>query len=345
MTTFIIGLACALLAVCCAVLYAAFNNVPVRELKRRARSGDEIARLLYRSASYGLSVKLVLGAGLILSGYAACVLLVRALDAWLALPFLALILLGGAAWVDAKGGASASAIWLAARLSPALAWLLERLNPLVAACARLFRRIFPLHVHSGLYEKNDLVALLESQKQQADNRIPHGEIDLATHALTFGEKTVADALVPKRVVKSVAADELIGPVLMGELHASGHSRFPVYEAKKDHMVGVLYLHDLVATTHSGAVRDIMRRKVMYVHEDFTLYQTLQAFLKTKQHLFIVINGFEEYVGIITIEDVLERVIGKLIIDEFDHYDDLRAVAAAAAAKDHKNTEKHHAPDA
>ncbi|QQS69160.1 CBS domain-containing protein [Candidatus Saccharibacteria bacterium] len=78
----------------------------------------------------------------------------------------------------------------------------------------------------------------------------------------------------------------------------------------------------------------MRRKVTYVHEDFTLYQTLQAFIKTKQHLFIVVNSFEEYVGIITIEDVLERVIGKLIVDEFDRYDDLRAVAAAAAKKDH-----------
>jgi magnesium and cobalt transporter len=131
---------------------------------------------------------------------------------------------------------------------------------------------------------------------------------------------------------------------MGELHASGHSRFPVYEVKKDNIVGVLYLHDLVATKRSGTVSNIMRRKVTYVHEDFTLYQTLQAFIKTKQHLFIVVNSFEEYVGIITIEDVLERVIGKLIVDEFDRYDDLRAVAAAAAHKDHAATEKLHAPE-
>jgi CBS domain containing-hemolysin-like protein len=105
---------------------------------------------------------------------------------------------------------------------------------------------------------------------------------------------------------------------------------------------VLYLHDLVAQKASGSVRDIMRRKVTYVHEDFTLYQTLQAFIKTKQHLFVVVNSFEEYVGIITIEDVLERVIGKLIVDEFDRYDDLRAVAAAAARKDHAAHDKQHA---
>jgi CBS domain containing-hemolysin-like protein len=76
-----------------------------------------------------------------------------------------------------------------------------------------------------------------------------------------------------------------------------------------------------------------------VHEDFTLYQALQAFLKTKHHLFLVVNSFEELVGILTIEDVLEQMIGKPIVDEFDRYDDLRAVAAAAAHKDHTEHKK------
>jgi Mg2+/Co2+ transporter CorC len=49
---------------------------------------------------------------------------------------------------------------------------------------------------------------------------------------------------------------------------------------------------------------------------------------------LVVNSFEELVGIITIEDVLEQMIGRPIVDEFDKYDDLRAVAAAAAKKDH-----------
>lgn len=344
MTSLIIGLLCALLAICFAVLYSALSSVSPKELKRRARRGDEVAGLLYRSVSYGLSTKLVLGGLTILAAYAACVFLVRALDAWLALPVLALLGVGGAMWIDAKGGASKSAVWLAAKVSPSLAWVLERLQPLMNNLSRMVQRLFPIRLHSGLYEKTDIVELLERQKGQPDNRIAPGEIDLIASALTFGDKTVADALVPKRVVKTVSIDERVGPVLMGELHASGHSRFPVYESRKDNIVGVLYMHDLVATEHSGTVREIMKRKLTYVHEDFTLYQTLQAFLKTKQHLFVVVNGFEEYVGIITVEDVLERVIGKLIVDEFDHYDDLRAVAAAAAKKDHDATAKRHAPE-
>lgn len=342
MMSFIFGFLCMVLAIAFAALYRTFAHTSVKELKRRARQGDEIATLLYRSVSYGLPAKFILGGLGLLSLYGALVLLVNALGAWLALPLLVVLSVIGALFVDAKGGTAKTATWLAVQISPALAWLLEHLHPLLDWLAHSARRVFPLRLHSGLYEKEDLIALLEQQKNQTDNRISHGEIDLLTHALSFGDQKVSDALVPKRVVKSVSAEESIGPVLMDELHTSGHSRFPVYETKKDNLVGVLYLHDLVSTKRTGTVRNVMRTRLMYVHEDFTLYQTLQAFIKTKQHLFIVVNSFEEYVGIITIEDVLERVIGKLIVDEFDKYDDLRAVAATAAKKDHDKNQKQHA---
>jgi CBS domain containing-hemolysin-like protein len=121
---------------------------------------------------------------------------------------------------------------------------------------------------------------------------------------------------------------------MDELSKSGHSRFPVYDDKRDNIVGILYLHDLVGTKKTGRVDTLMSGRLTYVHEDFTLYQTLQAFLRTKQHLFLVVNSFEELVGIITIEDVIEQMIGRAIVDEFDQYDDMRAVAATAARKEH-----------
>ena len=330
----ILGIILGIIAVGAFVVANVYSQVPVRELKRRAQKGDEVASLLYRAASYGVGVWVILGVVGLLSLYFAFVLLVTSVTVWLAVPILIIIAIFGFFMVQSRGGLHNTAFWLAARVSPALAWTTERLHPALDAIGRGIRHLLPVRVHSGMYEKEDLAKLLEQQKTQSDNRIDNGEIDLLIHALQFGDKTVSDALVPKRVVKSVSAGDAIGPVLMGELHATGHSRFPVYDGGKEHIVGTLYLHDLVDTKVTGAVRDIMSKKVVYVHEDFTLYQTLQAFIKTKKHLFIVVNEFEEYVGIITIGDVLERVIGKLIIDEFDQYDDLRAVAAAAAKKEH-----------
>lgn len=301
-----------------------------------ARGGDELAALFYRAVSYGVGLSLLLGLLTLVCGIAALALFIQVVTFWLAVLLLLVLVAVGSVALVPSAELTRRSLWLARACAPAIVWILERLQPVFDFIGRTFRRLRPLHVHTGLYEKSDLVDLLQQQGRQPDNRIPAGEIDLLAHALTFGDKLVGDILVPKRVVTLVSAADPIGPVLAGELHKSGHSRFPVYEGKRDNIVGILYLHDLVSSKKSGTVAELMSRKLTYVHEDFTLYQTLQAFIKTKRHLFLVVNSFEEYVGIVTIEDILEQVIGKVIVDEFDRYDDLRAVAAAAAKKEHQS---------
>jgi len=335
MFSFILGLVLAAIALALWILQRSYQHVPAKELKRLARSGDEVAQLLYRAVAYGASLRALLAGGAGIFGVLSLVCLVQAFGVWLAvLVLFAFLAIGGFVFVPSDE-LTRSSLWLARRAAPAIAWLLERLQPVIDWGVRFVHQHRHVHIHTGLYEKSDLAELLERQKGQEDSRISASEIDLLRHTLSFGDKLVADALVPKRVVKLVAASDSIGPVLMDELSRSGHSRFPVYDGKRDHIVGLLYLHDLVGAKQTGKVADVMSHKLTYVHEDFTLYQALQAFLKTKHHLFLVVNSFEELVGIITIEDVLEQMIGKPIVDEFDRYDDLRAVAAAAARKDHK----------
>lgn len=191
-----------------------------------------------------------------------------------------------------------------------------------------------------LFEKSDLVTLLKQQSRQTHNRIAKEELFIAQHALTFGDRLVRDVFIPMSQVVGVAINDTIGPKLMDELHASGHSRFLVYEKQRTNVVGILYLHDLLTKRQGGSVETVVRRKLVYAHEEQTLFQTLQAFLKTKQQLFVVVNRFEEVIGIITIEDILEQIIGRPIVDEFDRYDDLRAVAERVA----KETKHQHPPE-
>ena len=334
MLIFLLGFLFAVVSVVFWVLERSYRHVPVHELKRLARR-DEVARVLYQAAAYGGSLRAVLGSGAVLFAALALICMVQSLGVVLGMVVvLALIAVGAVVFVPSDE-LTRSSLWLAKRGAPGLSWLLERLHPVIDAIVRFVRRHRPVHLHTGVYEKSDFAELLERQKGQPDSRVTTGEVELLLHNLSFGDRSVADAMVPKRVVHTVSVGEAIGPVLMDELARSGHSRFPVFEGKRDNIVGVLYLHDLVARKHTGTVADVMSRKLTYVHEDFTLLRTLQAFLKTKRHLFLVVNSFEELVGIITIEDVLEQMIGKQIVDEFDHYDDLRAVAAEAARKDHK----------
>jgi CBS domain containing-hemolysin-like protein len=180
-----------------------------------------------------------------------------------------------------------------------------------------------------LYQKEDMVELINQQQVQTDNRITEEELRIATHALTYGGKIIRDVMTPRRMMRSVSADDVIGPILMTELHKSGHSRFPVMAAENQ-AVGMLYVRDLVAAKQGGKVSELMEKHVYYVQEEQSLDHALQAFLRTKHHLFLVINEFEEIVGLISIEDVLEQVLGKKILDEFDQYDDLRAVAKLRA---------------
>jgi CBS domain containing-hemolysin-like protein len=108
----------------------------------------------------------------------------------------------------------------------------------------------------------------------------------------------------------------------------------VYDAENnERFVGTLFLHDLVGLKKSGVVSQVMRQEVYYMHEEEQLAHALHAFLKTNHHLFVVVNTFEEFVGVVSIEDVLEQILGRQIVDEFDQYADLRAVARSMADKE------------
>ena len=137
-------------------------------------------------------------------------------------------------------------------------------------------------------------------------------------------------MTPKSVVETIRQGEILGPLVLDDLHKTGHSRFPVIDGDIDHVVGILHLRDVLTLDtnrkHTAKVETAMDKRVHYIRQDHTLPQALAAFLSTHHHMFIVINEFRETVGILTLEDVLESLIGRRIIDEFDAHDDMRAVA-------------------
>lgn len=158
------------------------------------------------------------------------------------------------------------------------------------------------------------------------------EKKLLVNGLGFASKTVEQIMTPRGVVETIAKDELIGPLTLDELHRTGHSRFPVIDGDIDHVVGVLHIKELLTSfdKKSQTAEKAMERKVFYINQDQTLDHALAAFIKTRHHLFVVVNGYRETAGIVSLEDVIEALLGREIVDEFDIHDDLRVVAARNA---------------
>lgn len=334
MTQFVLMILFAALTLLAVALQKTYHHIPNKELKRRAREGDEIAAMLYKAVSYGGTLDFLLWLIIGLSAAALFVVINSMLDGIVAVLACAGVIWLGFVWVPASR-VTEFGRRLTAYVTPVIAWLLKQLYPVYSYVSKRLSRLRPISIHTGLYQKEDILDLINQQKIQADSRITEEELRIVTHTLTYGDKLIRSYMTPRRVVKMVAAEDTIGPVLMTELHASGHSRFPVYSTNKDTIVGTLFMRDLVTAKSGGKVSEVMHKSAIFVNEEASLDHALQAFLRTKHHLFIVVNEFEEIVGIITIEDVLEQILGKKILDEFDQFEDLRAVARLHAEADRK----------
>jgi CBS domain containing-hemolysin-like protein len=320
-----------------ASLMRTFKSISTKELRRRSRMGDKNSKKLYYPASHAEALRFVLWGLLALSFSLLFIFLDRNLDWWLALPLSIGLVWFAFAWMP-SGKPTRFGWRLAVFLAPTLNKVLEISQPINSRLIILLRRYGRLHIHTGLYEKDDLIELIKSQAHQPDNRIDTEELKIAIGALSFADKIVRDCMTPRRVMKTVRSDEVIGPVLLDELHSSGFSRFPVLDAasSREKYAGTLYFRDLAERHHGGTVRGVMSERISYVNEEQSLLNVLEASIKTHNHLFMVVNNFEEVVGVISLEDVVEQIIGRKIVDEFDEYEDLRATAASQANTERSN---------
>lgn len=213
-------------------------------------------------------------------------------------------------------------------------WLVE----VVLRNDRVFRLLRNVPIDFG--SSTTFASRDELQHMVVDSQdvLTPNEKKLITSNLTFSQKKVSDIMTPRNVINTINKDELIGPLMLDTLHKTGHSRFPVLDGDIDHVVGMLYIHELVTLTDKKTHRaeSVMEKRVYYINEDQTLDKALAAFLKTHHHLFVVLNGYRETAGVLSLEDVIEAMIGRKITDEYDLDEDLRAVAMKSGAENNNS---------
>ena len=175
--------------------------------------------------------------------------------------------------------------------------------------------------------RDDLVALLRDA--QGDGLIASDTLRMMEGALAVSELTVGDVMVSRsQMVSLPIASKFLD--LMKEVVESGHSRFPVHGDNKDEILGILLAKDLlrgvVADNGPGTVRELLRPAVL-IPESKKLNVLLREFRQSRNHMAIVIDEYGGVAGLVTIEDVLEQIVGD-IDDEHDDAEDASQLIAA-----------------
>ena len=157
----------------------------------------------------------------------------------------------------------------------------------------------------------DVEALLEAGEEEGI--LEESDRELVRSAVEFGDKLVREVMTPRPEVFAVPAT-LTLEAFLEELREHNFSRVPVYSGSIDNVTGIAFSHDLlqIADTEAGA-RTVasMAREAEFVPETKRVYELLREMQREKQHMRIVIDEYGGVSGLVTIEDLLEEIVGEI----------------------------------
>lgn len=209
--------------------------------------------------------------------------------------------------------------------------LTKLLSPIVAmsrALTRLITRDTPPAV-----SRSELAALVAIATKEG--QIPVDESLLLTNALRLERVRVEDVMTPRTVAVMMDASASLG-AFAADPRTETFSRIPVHDGEPDRVLGYVLQRELLRELANGAdpdspIRGWVRR-VIYLPEPTPLPRALRTFLEKGEHLAMVVDEFGGVAGVVTLEDVVETILGAEIIDESDEVADLRELAAKLRAK-------------
>ncbi len=177
--------------------------------------------------------------------------------------------------------------------------------------------------------QEDLIELLRDV--QADGVIGADTLRMMEGAISVAELTVGDVMVPRAQMVALSVDAPFGEIMEAVIE-SRHSRFPVHGEDKDEILGVLLAKDLLRGADQGqrsaGIRELLHPAVL-IPESKKLDVLLREFRQSRNHMAIVIDEYGGVAGLLTIEDVLEQIVGE-IDDEHDEAEDGSLLIAAQA---------------
>ena len=179
---------------------------------------------------------------------------------------------------------------------------------------RFFFSVASLAEESATAEEEsavDVEALLEAGEEEGI--LEESDRELVRSAVEFGDKLVRDVMTPRPGVFAVPATLTLVEFLE-QLRAHNFSRVPVYQETIDNITGIAFAHDLLQISDEEAgTRTVasIEREAVFVPETKRVYELLREMQREKQHMRIVIDEYGGVSGLVTIEDLLEEIVGEI----------------------------------
>jgi len=224
------------------------------------------------------------------------------------------------------------------RLAPYIALAIKTmvivLKPIVKLCQTI-TRLIPQDKSEESITAEELQTIAAMSRQSG--QLEEVQEKVISNIIDLKQKTIRQVMTPRTVTFSVDENLTVDEAMkkMGKL--TSHSRVPVYNKDPDDVTGIIMRKDvLLAAAEQKMAGTLAKLKVPahFVPETMPLNLVLVDFFEKRQHLFVVVDEYGSVTGIISMEDVLEEIVGEEIVDESDRNKDMRELARRETTRIH-----------
>ena len=220
-----------------------------------------------------------------------------------------------------------------------LTWLCAIMTPLSSTVGYLVKFLLRSKPQE---EDSDEEIILLAEKSTKEGKMSAHERDMINNALSLDEILVSQIMTPRTVVHAIDADEAVGSLLKKSINIP-FARIPVYKDEIDTIIGVVRRRDILkakANSEDSLLISKLANKPVFIPDNASSANALQMLIKSHQQLAIAVDEYGTLSGVITIEDIMEHIIGQEIFENDDPAINMRDLARRRQfAKKHQQRHK------
>lgn len=295
-----------------------YFSLGLSTLERRAKHGNKEALAIYPLRKRGNLLLTTLLLGNVIVNTSLSIFLGSIFSGVIAgvVATIAIFLLGE---VVPQAVISRHAVWFGSRLAPLMRFIMFILTPITYPIAYCLDKLLG-HEMPHLYSKNELKQIVSELEDSEHSDVDADEERIVLGALQFSHTTVREIMTPREQVIRFDANERLNQEFTNRMSNNGFSRYPIYAGNEDNVIGIFYSKDAISEADDikiAEATEAFSNNFLIVRPEDNLDLVLGHMLKRKQHMGIVLSRSRHFLGVVTLEDIIEEIIQVEIKDEDD----------------------------